>query len=339
MKCLSLKDKIKAYLKTKGIILKDEFIDKYLEKNLPLSEQDEYKHEIADTYPKYHNESWYFNALDFESNVHLITRISFNAGDGTSDILLVLVIDGKIKIHVNRTNIKGMPDTWGDKKLKYDCLVPLKKWRITFTDNNFDLDITSEGRFPPFTYSSDEDHEKIIEKFDVKIMGVATQMHYEQSMKINGTLHIKKTNETRQINGLGHRDHSWGTRDWVMIDGWNWISAEFENKTINFTKTRVFGEFMEIGFISTPDEIIPIKKIDIKTEYGFKGNPKSPISSIFHLKTDQNEYNLTSTTITAIRLVRPTEKGITEIYEQVVKFNLEGEKGIGISEYMSSAKD
>ena len=96
---------------------------------------------------------------------------------------------------------------------------------------------------------------------------------------------------------------------------------------------------MEIGFISTASEITPIKAIDIETTYGFKGNPKSPISSIYHLKTENEEFDLISTTETSIRLIRPTEKGVTEIFEQIVKFDLKGEEGFGISEYMSSVKD
>ena len=334
-----MKDKIIEYLKGKGINLKEEFIIKYLDKNHPVSEEDEYKHEIADTYPTYHNESWYFNCMDFNSNVHIITRLSYNAGDGTSDILLVLVIDGKVKLYVNRAIIKGMPDTWGDKRLTYECLVPLKKWRITFYDRKFSLDIVSEGRFPVFTYSSDEDPSKIFEEFGYKILDVATQMHYEQSMRVTGTLKIKKTDELRKINGLGHRDHSWGTRDWVGIDGWNWICAQFEDKVLNLTKTKVFGKFLEIGFISSADKVTPIRSVDIKTKYGFKGEPRAPISSTFHIKTDDDEFDLVATTDHAIRLIRPTEKGITEIWEQIVKFDLKGEKGAGISEYMSSVKD
>ncbi|MHA1263972.1 MAG: hypothetical protein ACTSRS_18490, partial [Candidatus Helarchaeota archaeon] len=50
------------------------------------------------------------------------------------------------------------------------------------------------------------------------------------------------------------------------------------------------------------------------------------------------KWTMTSKTIFSMHLPLPSEKGITEIFEQVAVFDLEGMQGDGISEYLISTR-
>jgi hypothetical protein len=148
---------------------------------------------------------------------------------------------------------------------------------------------------------------------------------------------LKNEEEKRQVNCLGHRDHSWGTRDWVNIDGWNWGAAQFEDKTIGFLRSEVLGKNPQFGFISTKEGNIIIKSVEVSTETEADG--KTPVASTFTL-LDQtgNKLILKSKTIYSLHLPLPSEKGFTEIYEQIVIYTCDGKEGDGISEYLISTQ-
>ncbi|NVM31096.1 MAG: hypothetical protein HWN65_19800 [Candidatus Helarchaeota archaeon] len=330
-----MKDKIIAYLEAKGIKINDNF-SKYLEGRVELTDQDEYMH-VVESYPPHHNESWYFNFIDRPNNVFFITRLSFEMDKKRALILVLLVIDGKATNYFTVIPVEKMPDNWEfDKKLKYYCIKPMKQWRVKYEDRKFALDVTFDARFPVFN-SAPEDPVAEIEKYGLEMLDVAAQQHYEQAMIATGTLVLKKKGETRNIECFSHRDHSWGTRDWVNIDAWNWVDAQFEDKSVNFVRSDVLGKNPQFGALSTKDETIKIVKVEVSTKT--KDDGKTPVSSTFNL-TDENgkEITVVSKTIFSVHLPLPSEKGITEIFEQVAVFTCEGKEGDGISEYLISTR-
>ncbi|MHA1314152.1 MAG: DUF7064 domain-containing protein [Candidatus Helarchaeota archaeon] len=335
--------KVFDYLKEKGVEI-DEALLKYVENGVDISEKDEFKHDFKiDNYPEHHNESWYFNFIDFDANVQLVTRVSLEMGAKKSDVMLIIIIDRKTETYLNRLIIDGWPesDIYGDKRVKYECLEPMKKWHVTAKHRKFEVDVIFEARFPPFNYLSHEDPLEAFKKYGVEMLQVAAQQHYEQGMKVTGTVKIKEkreVKEVRQINCYGHRDHSWGTRDWVNIDRWNWISAQFDDCTINAARVEVFGKILTSGFISTSEGNEHVTNVEVTTECGYKDDERAPKSSTFKLTTKNRQVTLTSHTWKSLYLKRPSERGLTEIYEQIVNFEMDGKKGTGISEYMSSTK-
>ena len=315
-----------------------------------FSEKDEFKHEKK-KYPEHHNESWYFNALDINSSTNFITRIGYRLGQNEKESMFLIILDkddeSKNLEYFNRVPSEGFPEDniYGDDRFKYECIEPMKKWRLTYSDEKFEVDVVLEGRFKPYFYMSDEDPKEIIEKYGHmldKLLRVAGNLHYEQGMKVTGTIKIKdkgKIVEERQVNSTGHRDHSWGSRDWVLIDGWNWVCCQSKDFTMNFAKASAFGQYFEHGFISTADAQEKITTVDVvKTEYGFKGDEKVPKSTTFKVKTPTRELTIVSNTWHSTYISRETDRGKTEVYEQIVHYDMDGKKGVGISEYMSSTK-
>ena len=311
-------------------------------KEFNITEKDEYMHDWGE-FPPFHNESWYFNFIDRPNRVFFVTRISFHMDKKNSMILLLLVIDGKAKLYFKEIPLDKMPDNWEfDTKVKYYCIKPMKQWRVKFENSKIDLDINFEGRFPVYGSAVGEDIIASIKKGIIEQDQVAAQMHYEQPMIATGTLILKKRGkiiETRNIRGLSQRDHSWGIRDWVRIDGWNWVSAQFEDEAINLYTVKALGKILEGGIIYSKDsENIKIEKIEVTTKT--KDDGKTPVSSTF-IMTDEKgkKRTIESKTIFSQYMPLPSPKGVTEIYEQVAIFTYEGKEGDGISEYLISTRD
>lgn len=312
-----------------------------IKNRVPISERDEYTHPV-EKYPRYHNESWYFNFIDRPNKVYLVTRLSIHMDKKKARILVLLVVDGRGNPYFKEIPLEKMPEKWEfDKKIKYYCIEPMKKWRVHFEDRKFNLDVNYEGRFPIFDAAEVEDPMALLEKYGKDLASVAAQEHYEQPMIVTGTLELKKKDgvrETRNIEALGHRDHSWGIRRWVQIDRWNWVSAQFENETINFFRTEVMGKSPQMGVIhSKGNDKIIIENVEVSTET--KEDGKTPVSSKFILTDNQgNKRTIESKTIFSMHLPLPSRQGITEIFEQVATFAWKGKEGDGISEYLISTR-
>lgn len=331
-----MKNRIKEYLKNKGVKIDESFL-KYLDNGIKISEKDEYMHNWG-KFPDNHNESWYFNAIDLENNFYFITRVSFVMDRNLSQIMMIIGIKGKVHTYFKEIKLEKMPNNWEfDKKIKYYCVKPFEEWRITYEDRKISFDINLKGRFSVHNSLEDEDPIETLEKYGIKLLDVTAQQHYEQPMNATGTITLKKSGEIMNINCYGQRDHSWGTRDWVNIDNWNWGAAQFDDETINLWRSQVFEKSIESGTIFTEDKNIKIIGVEVETE---TEDGKNPISSTFII-TDENENKrkLVSETVYSLHFPVPTKdnsSGFSEIYEQIVKYKCDGKQGSGVSEYMIS---
>jgi hypothetical protein len=90
---------------------------------------------------------------------------------------------------------------------------PLKTTEISFADGEIDLSLRFEGTHAPFTWRDNDD-------------GCPPWMahdRYEQSGLTSGRLTLR--GREIEFTGFGHRDHSWGTRNWNYFQHWKWINA------------------------------------------------------------------------------------------------------------------
>lgn len=306
----------------------------------PLSKQDEYKHDMLkllklSEYPKNWSESWYFNFIS--KPISCITRISFNPREQASRILCVILLDDKpVDTYIDQVKIEGLPDVIGIKRCNYTLIEPHKKWHIEFKDRKFDLKFDCLGRFKPFDYFEGRKMEEFSTEY-MDLLDTAAQRHYEQGCICKGTLVKRKEGESIDFEVLGHRDHSWGVRDWVYIDRWNWISAQFADRTINIARIEVKGHTLIGGFISTKEGNKRV--IDVKVETETKEDGKTPTSSTFTITDQDNKViKVVSKTRFSIHLPQPTKFGVTEVFEQIADFDLNGAKAEGIAEYLISTR-
>ncbi len=206
-----------------------------------------------------YNDSFYFNFFDVETdiggftwigklpNMELITSVQVVYGLG--DDVLVKFGAEPYPAHNNNLDCGGV---------RYERIEPLKKWRITtsgammpvndpgadcepegffaaegngaFVDVSLDLEFNAIG---PANNSKDYCSVFLARQMKEKNFGLKdfsgirkiAANHYEQSGLCKGLLTIG--GKEIKINATGHRDHSWGIRDWHRPKGWTWLSVQF----------------------------------------------------------------------------------------------------------------
>jgi hypothetical protein len=92
---------------------------------------------------------------------------------------------------------------------------------------------------------------------------------FEQSARLTGTL----TLHGREIpfDTTGHRDHSWGTRDWDAIQDWRWVSAQVDDDlALNVMVMHARGETTVHGYVLAGGELSAVERV--RTRVGYDDN-------------------------------------------------------------------
>jgi len=71
--------------------------------------------------------------------------------------------------------------------------------------------------------------------------------HYEQSVAVRGTIEIG--GERFAFDGTGHRDHSWGRRDWAPSQRLRWMSGQMEGLAFNAIYITIAGTHATNGYV------------------------------------------------------------------------------------------
>jgi hypothetical protein len=111
--------------------------------------------------------------------------------------------------------------------------------------------------------------------------------HYEQHMKVHGTIEVD--GEVMQIEGLGLRDHSWGPRYWQAIHSYRWLTINFgpDFGMMVSTVWRDPEHRTQAGVVYRGDKMDQIVGVDIDTK--FEDNGLFHKSLVAHLKLDTGE--------------------------------------------------
>jgi len=276
-------------------------------------------------------ESYYFNVMDPKNNIFSVSTMGYMPYENYSHYFSIVYVDGKLFTYINYKKLKNENDLRenpSDGKQSFTLVKENKEWEIQIQERRYQLNYTWTGRFPVYEYPG-----------GWRIPNILEQNHYEQSGIVKGTFTFKNGTK-RKINGFGHRDHSWGVRNWVHIDEWYWISVQFENGKIalNSWLNKVGDKNYIHGFISSADQNTAIQSIEVKMTSQDK-NSRNPSSAVFKLEDQNGEnYILKAETMYLITLPQSSEEGICNIYETVSKFDLNGEVGYGVAEYLKSER-
>ena len=91
----------------------------------------------------------------------------------------------------------------------------------------------------------------------------AADDRYEQSMRTEGSLSIG--GRTIEFTGVGHRDHSWGTRDWRALQHWKWVNVtSLDGKlSTHAWVSFAFGDRQINGYVNRDGAVSPIVNLEI----------------------------------------------------------------------------
>jgi hypothetical protein len=323
-----------------------------------LNPEDEYTHE-PDPVPNY-NESMYLNGFDLEREVGAWFRIGNRVNEGYAEMTVCIYLPGgRVAFLYGRPEIDNNDEMkaggleikvvtpFEHLKINYDgkvCLLEepaqMANPREAFENNPFvecevRLDVTGVspmyGGLPQYEDGSpiEVDAEKSFAK-----------AHYEQHTAVKGTIQVG--DETIELDGLGLRDKSWGPRYWQAVSWYRWLPMIFGpdfammlSITDNGDKTRYGGMVLEDG------EYHHIR--DCRIESDWDDNDYQTAMRCW-AKTDHKEYEVTGEVISMIPLRnrRKTPDGEqlhTRITEAMTRYECNGRKGMGMSEYLDQIVD
>lgn len=133
---------------------------------------------------------------------------------------------------------------------------PLKVAEFAFFDGELDLSLRFEGVHAPFSYHDNADG----------LRSWVAHDRYEQSGRTSGRLRLRGREIV--IDGMGHRDHSWGTRDWNYFQHWKWINAATPDGslTLHCMLTDALGERLTNGYVNRGGRVARLVRADVTSE-------------------------------------------------------------------------
>jgi hypothetical protein len=165
--------------------------------------------------------------------------------------------------------------------------------------------------------------------------------HTEQHTRGRGTIRVG--DESFAIDGLGLRDHSWGPRYWQAVYWYRWLPMNFsEDFAMMVSITCRPGEKPRAGgMVLRGGEYVMIRDATLDSVYD---DDRCQTRMEIRAKTDEREYTVKGEVMSLIPLRnrRRTPDGeelMTRITEGMTKFECDGQKGYGLSEYLDQIVD
>jgi hypothetical protein len=267
-------------------------------------------------------ESYYFNMTDPENNISVITTIG-QLPNKKRDAGFLLIIKDKRPVFLKPLVSFKKPVFTGYEfnigELRYS--VHGTDWRLSYAGKGVNMDIwfTPMNRIYPYR-KSDED-EWIFER-------IGTQ-HYEQFGKFCGFIELRG-NEYQIGPCLGHRDHSWGIRDWNAVDRYSLHCCAFSNElAFNLWEGCIRGRSFFKGFIFDGENNFDIIEHNVRTE--FQVNHREPIRSDLSFVDSRNREFIVQCT-SEVSVPFPPPGSI--VHEGIGRMVCNGIEGYGLQEYL-----
>ncbi|MBN1289089.1 MAG: hypothetical protein JXA49_05575 [Actinobacteria bacterium] len=156
--------------------------------------------------------------------------------------------------------------------------------------------------------------------------------HYEQAGSYTGTMRIG--DRSFKVGTVGHRDHSWGPRDWCAPKDWTWLSVEFGTEVgLNLCRIESGKIDMFLGYICREGRNYPLKSFKLETEFESDGHRQKEMrfsiidTGDFHMDVEGHAINM-------INLMRRDGRRSSVVHEAMTEYEWNGSKSQGISEYL-----
>lgn len=340
----------------------------------PVPDRSEFHHEHGPSW--YWNESYYFNFSDRNYRIGGFTRIGMVPNQKSAvGILFLFLEDGSILMLHQSEPIESSRDDVGVGELRYERVRPLWEWRIRFAGNMLrladpanlpsllgatspgsgvrlcaepslvavNLDLLFSGWSPCHDFK-ETNLRFFAERFvsrgsrlkDLRAVRKVASEHYEQVGDVVGTIVLDS--RTLDIRGSGHRDHSWGERDWKAPKRWTWLTAQF-GREFAFNLSRVVIRSLDIfnGYVSRQGKNYALRRAHLETEFKADGTTQRRV----HIRLEDTsgwEADLEAEALTVVPLTLSEGDHQTRVNEAFASYRWEGREGLGIAEYLHQVR-
>jgi hypothetical protein len=307
------------------------------------------------------NESYYFNFTDPKRVFGGWTRIGILPNQ-ESDLGAMLLYAGGSRVlatlQSGRTIVED--DMLSLGTLDYHRLEPLKRWRVIFDGQMADLDdsrrlpeqdlenlrlqevevdLEFEGIAPCFNYKNAHSRsmaEMLVQAGtrlgDLRKVSRVSSEHYEQACRVSGTIRIG--NRDIPFSGSGHRDHSWGPRDWAAPRLWTWLTCQFgEEMAFNLSRVAIASVDIMSGFVVRDGTNYPLRRATLQTEFEDDGITQQNL--VLRLEDSGGEvFEVSGNVLTVAPLHLESGGHTTLVNEALTEYRCGELVGYGISEYL-----
>jgi hypothetical protein len=311
------------------------------------------------------SESLYFNFTDPRSGIGGYTRIGVLPNQDSDIGVMMLFAGGKRLMVTSQDGRAVTADGFNVGTLSYERVEPLKSWRLTFAGEMGDLadsrDLTRvdpgsiprrpvevellwQGMAPAFNFKNAEPAavaEMLVSAgtklSDLRSVSKVGSEHYEQAGKVTGRITID--GEELEFAGSGHRDHSWGVRDWSAPRAWTWLSCQFAGE-LAFNLSRVAIESVDMfnGFLCHGGRNYPVRRAELSTEFEDDGRTQRSLRFTFE-DTSGKTIEVAGEVLTVIPLDLRARGHNTMVNEGLARYTFEGRSAYGIAEYLHQIGD
>lgn len=319
-----------------------------------LLPEDEYTHEpdAAENY----NESMYLNAFDVEREVGGWFRLGNRANQGYAELSVCIYLPGgRVGFVYARPPIESNAEM-NAGGLSIEVVRPFEELRVRYAGKVCVLDEPRQMADPRTAFKQnpwaacevDLTYRGVSPMYGgrrVRADGTEPELdaersfakaHYEQHCAVTGTIQVG--DEVLVIDGLGLRDKSWGPRHWQALDWYRWLPMTFSHD---------FGMMISVvsgrpgGMVLVGDRYDLIRECTIESDWDDDGYQTGMRCTV---RTDHATYEVTGTVLSLIPLRnrRTAPDGtelLTRITEAMTRFECDGRRGIGMSEYLDQIVD
>jgi hypothetical protein len=332
-----------------------------------VQERDEFSH--RHTGSRYWNESYYFNFSDPVRKICGFSRIGMVPNqDMVIGILYLFLPDGGILMLTQTEPCRASQDKVSAGLLRYERVNALWSWRIRFQGNmlyladpaelpsllqaspdemaerdltfrDVSLDLLFRGWSPCHDFKG-ADPRFVAERFvaaksrvrDLQAVSKVASEHYEQVGGWQGEVVVD--GQKMDVSGSGHRDHSWGDRDWKAPSKWTWLTAQFGD-VFGFNLSRVVIRSLDLfnGYVCRSGKNYPLRRAWLDTEFEADGLTQKQVFLRIQDVTGW-EAEIQGRPRTVVPLILQDGDDRTLVNEAFTAYRWKGRTGYGISEYL-----
>ncbi|HTK66054.1 MAG TPA: hypothetical protein VL595_27000 [Pseudonocardia sp.] len=230
-----------------------------------LEPKDDLRHHLR---PGPHSRESLFYDLVLPDEGLLVFTYTWVNADEQAGHLFAVVADDNEKLAFSAAD--GVPtggrdfDDWrvdggsGNVWVKHTDLLRSASYGAGAQGDGFSAELTVEftGTHEAFDYARNEDG----------CPDFIADNRFEQGSRSRGTLTLN--GRDIHFDTTGHRDHSWGTRDWDAIQDWKWVSAQVDDDLqLNVMVLHARGETTYHGYVVADGELQPVVHAKTRATY------------------------------------------------------------------------
>ena len=294
---------------------------------------------VASEHPEW-QDRFYFNVHDRDGEFALVTGLGAFPNRKMSQAYIFAAHAGQHYGYLQVRPLNNDREMMTAGTLSFNVIEPLKSWALDIDDEASGIggSLVFKERCPLYRFSPIE--------WQKSGNQVVKQMHYTQAGVYEGSLTIGGRTFTDLI---GMRDRSWGIRDMARVPFWVWISAQFDSFCISaWLWETPDGEVIHAdgALIRESGEVRPVTKIEHELEL-WPGTKRPKLGQFQLTMADGKIGRLVATEIQTIFLAPGLSRWADSDgdalkradaaafgFDQHCRFELSGEQGVGIVEYM-----